>query len=87
MLFLKPFCLNGYPVTSTCLGLFHCPAAGLKQWKPYWKEKPKLHSTKAYADDATLISTSKEVHTNVLNEVDLKASNFKACPCDKNNAN
>jgi len=31
------------------------------------------HSIKVYADDATLISTSKEVHTEVLTEIDLKA--------------
>lgn len=43
-----------------------------------WKEEPKSvqsseHSTKASANDATLISISKEAHTKVLNEVNFKA--------------
>ena len=46
--------------------------------KPHWRKGPfyvdsKEHSVKGYADDATLISTSKEIHTTVLSKVDFKA--------------
>jgi len=46
--------------------------------KSRWRKGPfyvdsKEHSVKGYADDATLISTSKEVYTTVLSEVDSKA--------------
>ena len=49
-----------------------------KPVKPRWKKGPfyvnsKEHSMKGYADDATLISTSEEIHCTVLSEVDSKA--------------
>jgi len=64
-----------------CSSRFVPLSAEPKQIKPRWKTEPKVamsleHSTKAYADDATLISTSEEVHTKVLKEVDLKASDI-----------
>ena len=52
-----------------------------KQLKPRWKSELKTatsseHSTKAYTDDVTLISISKEVHTKALIELDYsKAGN------------
>ena len=43
------------------------------------------HSVKGYADDATSISNSLDVHISVLQQVDLKASNldlsFKPSKC------
>ena len=49
-----------------------------KSVQPRWKKGPfyvnsKELSVNRYADDATLISTSKEIHTTVLSQVDSKA--------------
>jgi len=66
---------------------FNCSPKTLKsKWKPSPKYYSSIeHSVKSYADDATLISDSLEIHASVLQQIDQRAADldlsFKPSKC------